>query len=152
FFTDFFYLLLSLLLYHVGVVLDLDGFLRFLVLFGVRFGFALHLLHFFLGKTGTAGDGNFLFLPSAQIFGRDVQNTVRVRIESYFDLRHTTRSGWNSVEVEDAKLFIVAGQWALTLYHLDLYALLYVAVSRYDLLFSCLNCSILIDACDIIVV
>src|SRR4029077_8784794 len=121
---------LALISEHVGVVFDLDGFLRLLVLFGVRFGFALHLLHFLLGKTGAAGDGNFLFLPGAQILRRHVQNAVRVSIKRYFDLRPTTRRGCNSVKVEHAKLFIVARQWPLALEYLDLHAWLIVAVSR----------------------
>src|SRR4029077_5193288 len=74
--AEFLELLLGLVSQHVGVVLDFDRFLRLLVFFGVRFGFALHLFHFVLGKTGAAGDGNFLFLAGTQIFGRDVQNTV----------------------------------------------------------------------------
>jgi hypothetical protein len=75
---------------------------RLLVFFGVRFGFALHLFHLVLGKTGAAGDGNFLFLAGAQIFRRHVQNTVRIGIECHFDLGNTARGGWNSIEVEHA--------------------------------------------------
>src|SRR5213075_3491022 len=46
------------------------------------------------------------------------------------------RGGWNSVEVEDAELFIITRQWALALEHLNLHAWLIVAVSREDLRFS----------------
>ena len=48
--AEFLELLLALIRERVGVVLDLDRFLRLLVFFGVRFGFALHLLDFFLAQ------------------------------------------------------------------------------------------------------
>src|SRR5207302_714459 len=50
FVTEFFQLLLALIREHVGVVLDLDRFLRLLVLVGMCFGFALHLLDFLFRK------------------------------------------------------------------------------------------------------
>src|SRR5437868_5375977 len=49
--AQFFKLFLALIREHVGVVLDFDRFLGLLILFGVRFGFALHLLDFLFRKT-----------------------------------------------------------------------------------------------------
>src|SRR5437667_5760289 len=72
FVTEFFQLHLALIREHVSVVLDLDGFLRLLVFFSVRFGFALHLLDFLFRKSSPAGHGNLLFLAVAEIFRRDV--------------------------------------------------------------------------------
>src|SRR5438067_7891602 len=66
--AQFLQLLIALISKVIGVVLDLDRFLRLLVLLGVGFGFALHLLDLFLRKPGAAGDRNLLFLAGAQIF------------------------------------------------------------------------------------
>ena len=92
------------------------------------FGFPLHLLYLFLGKSGAAGDGNLLFLSGAEIFRRDVQNAVRVDIEGHLDLRNAARGRWNSVEMKRAELFIVARKRPFPLQHLDLHAWLIVAV------------------------
>src|SRR5439155_35541 len=83
---------------------------------------ALHLFHFVLGKTGAAGDRDFLFSTGAEILGANVEDAVRVGIERHFDLRNAARSGWNSVEMENAELFVIARQWPLTLQHFDLHA------------------------------
>src|SRR5439155_11645311 len=133
FVAQFLELFLALISQHVGVVLDLDGFLRLLVLFGVRFGFALHLFHFIPVQAAGTGDRDFLFSAGAEILGANIEDAVRVGIERHFDLRNTARSGWNSVEMENAELLVIARQWPLTLQHLDLYAWLIVAVSRKNL-------------------
>src|SRR5439155_11835671 len=97
---------------HVGVVLDLDRFLRLLVLFGVRFGFALHPLDFIFRKTRTAGDRYFLLPPGAKVFRAHVQDAVGVDVESDFDLRHAARRRRDTIKMEYAQLLVVAAQWA----------------------------------------
>ena len=98
-----FNLLLALISKVIGVVLDLDRFLRLLVFLGVGFGFALHLLDLFFRKSGAAGDGNLLFLAGPQIFRRYVQNAVGVDIECHFNLRNAARRWRNSIEMECAE-------------------------------------------------
>src|SRR5213076_3285961 len=127
--AEFLQLLLALIREHVGVVLDLDGFLRLLVLVGMRFGFALHLLDFLFRKSRAAGDGNLLFLASAKVFRRDVQDTVRVDVEGHFDLRDAAWCRRNSIEMECAEILVVARQRPFALQHFDFHARLIVAVS-----------------------
>src|SRR6266567_2269363 len=126
--TEFFQLLLALIREHVSVVLDLDRFLRLLVLFGVRFSFTLHLLDLLLRKSGAAGNGNLLFLSGAEIFRRDVQNAVRVDVEGHLDLRNAARGRWNSVEMKRAELLIVARKRPFPLQYFDFHTWLIVAV------------------------
>jgi hypothetical protein len=105
--AELFQLLLRLIREHVGVVLDLDRFLRLLVFVGVRFGFALHLLDLLLGKSRAAGDGNLLLLAGTEILRRNVQDAVRVNVERDFDLRNAARRRWNSIEMERAELLVI---------------------------------------------
>src|SRR5438067_9685026 len=69
-------LLLALVGERVGVVLDLDRFLRLLVFLGVGFSVALHLLDFFVAQARAASDGDLLLLAGAKVFRRDVKNAV----------------------------------------------------------------------------
>src|SRR5436309_1329286 len=117
----------------IGVVFNLDGFLRLLVLFSVRFGFALHLLDFLFRKSRAAGDGNLLFLAGTEVLRRDVQDAVRVDVEGHFDLRNAARRRRDSIEVERAKILVIARKRAFALQHFDFDPRLIVAVSRKDL-------------------
>src|SRR5207249_7158499 len=130
-------LFLGLIRERVGVVLDLDCFLRLLVFVGVRFRFAAHLLDFVLTQTARTGDGDFLLRPGAEIFGRHMQDAVGVDVEGHFDLRYAARGWRNSIEMERAEIFIVARKRALALQHFDFHTRLVVAVSRKDLRFPC---------------
>src|SRR5947208_15312157 len=91
FVAKFFQLLLALVGEHVGVVLDLDRFLRLLVLFGVRFSFSLHFVDFVFRKSGAPRDGNLLFFAGAAIFRRVVKSSVGVGVAGNFDLRNAAR-------------------------------------------------------------
>src|SRR6202011_3612745 len=89
--AQFFQLFLGLVSKRVGVVLDLDRFLRFFVFVGVRFRFLAHLLDFVLTQAARTGDGDFLLLAGAEIFGGNVENAVGVDVECDFDLRNARR-------------------------------------------------------------
>src|SRR5439155_6709190 len=115
FVAKFFQLFLGLIRQRVGVVLDLDRFLRLLVFVGVRFRFAAHLLNFILTQTARTGDGDFLLLAGAEIFGRHMQDAVGVDVEGHFDLRYAARGWRNSIEMERAEIFIVARKRPLAL-------------------------------------
>src|SRR5205823_8062683 len=117
--AEFLQLLLALISKVIGVVLDLDRFLRLLVLLGVGFGFALHLLDLFFRKSGAAGDGNLLFLAGAQILRRYMQNAVGIDVECHFNLRDAARRRRNSIEMECAERFVVARKRPLALEHFD---------------------------------
>src|SRR6266480_1369769 len=134
--AQLFQLLFALIGEHVGIVLDLDCFLRLLVLFRMRFSFALHFLDFLFRKAGAAGDRDFLLSTSAKIFRANMQNAVRIDVECDFDLRNAARGRRDTVEVEYTELLVIAAQWTLALQHLDLHARLIVAVSRKDLRFA----------------
>src|SRR5205085_4022869 len=64
--AQFFQLFLGLIREGVGVVLDLDRFLRLFVFVGVRFRFAAHLLDLILAQAARTGDGDFLLLAGAE--------------------------------------------------------------------------------------
>src|SRR5207237_9453460 len=110
--------------------LDLDRFLRLLVIVGVRFRFAAHFLDFVLAQAARAGDGDFLLLPGAEIFGRHVQDAVRIDLERNFDLRNAAWRGWNSIEMECPETLVVARKRALALPHFHFSPRLVPAASR----------------------
>src|SRR5664279_4816677 len=71
-----------------------------------------------------------------------MKDAVRIDVESDFDLRSATRGRRNAVEVERAKVLVIARERTLTLQHLDLHARLVVAVGREDLRLASRNCRI----------
>src|SRR5262249_58967863 len=95
----------------------------------------------FVQAAGT-GDRDFLFSASAKVFSADIEDTVRVDVECDFNLRHAARSRWNSIEMENAQLFVIARQRSLALEDFDFHTRLIVAVSRKDLRLASRNCGI----------
>src|SRR4030095_956460 len=82
--------------------------------------FANHLVDIFLVQAARRCDGYLLFFAGAQIFGRHIDDTVRVDIKSHFDLRYTARSRWNSHQVEASQRAVVTSHRPLSLQNMDL--------------------------------
>src|ERR1019366_1328778 len=93
-----------------ALVFQVDDLAAFLVLGGVGFGVALHLLDVFLGETAAVLHGDLAFLVAATVFGVNIENAVDVDVEGDLDLRHTARGGGNAFEIESAEQAIVAGE------------------------------------------
>ncbi len=117
----------------VRVVAGFHAVLCFPVFLRVKFGFALHTLHFVFAESAGSGDGDFLFFPGTKVLSGNVQNAVCIDVESDLDLRGAARCWSDTVEVECSELLVVACHGAFPLEHLDFHARLVVAVGRENL-------------------
>ena len=68
--------------------------------------------------TFVIGDGNLVLAAGTLVHGRHVQNAVGVQIERHLDLRHATRSWWDSAQFKLAEKIVVLGHGTLALVHL----------------------------------
>ena len=57
------------------------------IFLGIRLSVLHHTLNFFFGQTRVRLDGDLVLFARAFIFGRDVNNTVRINIKRHFNLR-----------------------------------------------------------------
>ena len=78
-------------------------------------------------------DRDFLLFAGAEVFSGDVQNAIRIDVESDLDLRSSARRGGDAVELEGAEVLVVLGHRALALEDDDFNPGLVVAVSRKSL-------------------
>jgi len=130
--TEFGELLLALVGERVGVVADLDAFLGLEIVSGVGLGLALHALDLLLAESARSGDGDLLLLARTEVLGGDVQDAVGIDVEGDLDLRRAAGCRRDAIEMEDAKLLVVAGERTFSLEHLDLHTGLVVAVGGED--------------------
>ena len=103
----------------VGLVLRFRRLAALLVFIGMRLRILDQLLDFFLAQAAGCGDLDRLFLLRRQIFGRHVDDAVRVDVEGDFDLRHAAGSGRNADEIELAQQLVVVRHFALPLEDAD---------------------------------
>mmetsp|Transcript_7595 Transcript_7595/g.19872 ORF Transcript_7595/g.19872 Transcript_7595/m.19872 type:complete len:360 (-) Transcript_7595:1228-2307(-) len=104
---------------RVRVVLRLNERLALLVLTRKRLRVANHLLNLVVAQTAAALDRDVLLLVRSLVLRADVHDAIRVDVERHLDLRHATRRGRNSHEVEVAEQLVVRRHLALALEHLD---------------------------------
>lgn len=91
-----------------------------LILLLVLLGISEHALDLLLGQAAlVVGDDNLVGLASALLDGRDVQDTVGIKIEGDLNLGNTTRSRRNTSKLELAEEVVVLGALTLTLEDLD---------------------------------
>jgi hypothetical protein len=91
-----------------------------LILLLVLLGISQHALDLLLGQaTLVVGDDDLVGLASALLDGRDVHDTIGIKIEGDLDLRNTTRGGRDASELELAEKVVVLGALTLTLVDLD---------------------------------
>src|SRR5688572_22588060 len=124
--TKVFQLLFCLEDQAVGLVQRFYLFTLFLIGFFISLGFCSHFFNLLLGQSATCFNPDLLLFTSAFVLGSYVQDTVGVYIKYYLDLGHTTRSRWNTIQVEDTQALILVGHWTLTLQYMYLYTRLVV--------------------------
>ena len=125
--------LLSLEDHLVGAVADVH-FLALLLIVGSKLLSFLHsLVDVVLGHVGGSGDGDVLLLAGTQVLRADLHDAVCINIEGDFDLRHTTGSRSDAIQMEDAEALVVAGELTLALQDIDLNRGLVIRSSGEDL-------------------
>jgi hypothetical protein len=93
-----------------------------------------HALNVLLRQTTlVVGDDNLVGLAGTLLEGRDVHDTVGIKIEGNLDLGNTTGCGRDASELELAEQVVVLGALALTLVDLDEHTGLVVGEGREDL-------------------
>ena len=91
-----------------------------LVLLSVLLGLSDHAVNLLLGKTALiVGDGDGLGLASALVVGRDLEDTVGIKLEGDLNLGNATGGGRNAGKLELAKEVVILGHGTLTLVDLD---------------------------------
>src|SRR3989304_2147319 len=102
---------------RVALVLDLDDVPALRVLGRVGLGLLLHPVDLVLREAGRSRDRDVLLLGRRLVARRDVQDTVRVDVECYLDLRHAARGRRDTVQVEAPERAVVPGHGPLALDH-----------------------------------
>jgi hypothetical protein len=101
-------------------VLGLDAASLSLVLLLVLLGVSEHALDLLLGETAlVVGDDNLVGLAGTLLKGRDVHDSVGVKVEGDLDLRNTTGGRGDARELELAHEVVVLRAGTLTLEDLD---------------------------------
>merc|ERR1719240_436475 len=90
------------------------------ILSGVLLRLSNHALNVALGQpTLVVGDGDRVLAPAGFVFGGHVHHTVCIKIKRHLNLRHATRSWWNTVQVELTQLVVVLCQLSFALENLN---------------------------------
>src|SRR5271169_1904637 len=82
-------------------------------------GILYHLLDIRLGQPARSLDADLLLLAGRLVLGRDLDDAIRIDVESYLDLRHTARRRGDTDQVELAEQFVVRRHLALALEDAD---------------------------------
>jgi hypothetical protein len=117
-------LVVDLVLEGESVVLEsvtgLNLLLVGLVLIGILLSLSNHALNVLLGETAlVVGNGDGLDLSSTLVGGRDLQDSVGVKLEGDLNLWNTTWGWWNTGKLELAEEVVVLGKSTFTLVDLD---------------------------------
>ena len=99
----------------IGLISDFHGFAAFFILFGMRLGIFHQLIDFFLAQAARRRDLDGLFFLGGHVFGRNVDDPVRVDVECDFNLRHPSRGRRNAHQIELAEQFVVVGHFPFAL-------------------------------------
>src|SRR6266446_5362653 len=111
----------------IGQVAFLDLFLAPLVVGSMRLSVTHHAINLVLREAARSNNGDLLLTPGALVTCRDIHNAVGIDVKCDLDLRHTTRSGRNTIQNKAAQRTIVLSEFALTLQDVDFYARLAIA-------------------------
>ena len=79
------------------------------------------------------GDGDLLLVAGALVLSGDLEDAVGINLECDLDLRDSTGSWGDVVEVELAKQMVVLGHGPLAFKHLDGHGVLVIGGGRDDL-------------------
>src|SRR5215207_349390 len=92
--------------HRIEMVTRFDRLAFAFVLFSMRLSIFNHLFDLGLIQPTRGGDPNRLLFPSAKVFRIDVDDAVRINIESYLNLRHATRSSRNANKIKLPKQLV----------------------------------------------
>src|SRR5579875_376981 len=106
----------------VSTVARLDLFTAAAILLSMLLGLTHHAINLILREAAGRGDGHFLLASGRLISRGDVENTIGIDIEGYFDLWHATRGRSDAFETEVAEALVVAGHFALALQDVNFYS------------------------------
>ena len=104
-----------------------------------------HAVNVVLREGGAAGDGHGLLSTGALVLCGDVHNAVGVNIEGDLNLGYATRCGGNTGQLEGTQVLVVAGEFALTLEHLNRHGRLVVFSGREGLRTLSRNSGVALD-------
>ena len=117
--TQVTHLLLGLIGKRVSLVFQVNPIAFFFVTRRVDLGIAHHLLDFGFVECRCTRNANGLFFACALVLGRNTQDSVCINVKGNFNLRHTTRRGWNSIKTELAEALVVVGHFPFALKDVD---------------------------------
>mmetsp|Transcript_9347 Transcript_9347/g.8809 ORF Transcript_9347/g.8809 Transcript_9347/m.8809 type:complete len:212 (-) Transcript_9347:1260-1895(-) len=101
-------------------VLGINLLFQYLVLLSKLLSILDHSFDFFFAKSSLViSDGNTLGGSSSFLHSVHTQNTVLIDFKGDFDLRNSSRSRRNAVEIKLAKIVVVLGHSSLSFKHLD---------------------------------
>ena len=89
-----------------------------------------HAVNVLLREGGTAGNSHGLLSTGALVLCGDVHNAVGVNIEGDLNLGYAARCGGDTGQLEGTQVLVVAGEFALTLEHLNRHGRLVVFSGR----------------------
>jgi len=99
----------------------------------------------FRQTTFIIGNCDFVLFTSTFIDSRDIQDTIGINIKSDFDLRNSSWSWWNSIQVEFTKHVVIFCHFSLSFKYLNLDSWLVILISSEDLILLCWNCCISVN-------
>ena len=86
-----------------------------LIFFRMGLGVLHELIDFFFAESAGRRNLNGLFLLRRQIFGRDMDDAIRIDVERHFDLRHPAWRRRNADEIELPEELVIVRHFALAL-------------------------------------
>ena len=110
-------------------------------------GIVLHLLDLVLGQAARAGDLDVLTRTGRLVGRRDAEDAVRIDREFDFDLRHASRCGCDTGEIESTERSVVVGEFTFPLEDMNRHRGLIVGSGGEGLLLAGRNGGVLFDQC-----
>jgi hypothetical protein len=116
------------------VILGFDLILSLLIGLFVLFSLLDKSVDFLLRESSLlVRNGDVRSLASSLVLSSDSKDTIGIEIEGYFDLRNSSWSRGDSVEVELTQQVVVGGHWSLSFEDLDLDSWLVISVGGENL-------------------
>src|SRR5206468_5446775 len=106
---------LDLVDHGIELIASVDFLALGLVIGRVRFGVFRHALDFLFAQTRRRRNGDLLIFAGGVVFRRNVEDAVRVDVRRHLNLRQTTRSRWNSSQMELAQCAVLRRHRTLSL-------------------------------------
>src|SRR5439155_23403165 len=121
---------------HFDLLFALEVFL------GMYLGITHHPIYLLLGQSAGGSDGDLLLASSCPIVSGNIEDTIRVKVEGYLNLRNASWSRSNPFESKVTQTLVVSSQFALALQHMDLDRGLVIFRRAKNLALACRNCRI----------